>query len=284
MHVLPGDPIQLMVAGAEAGSVTPERMEQLRKTLGLDRPLHVQFLAFVTNAARGDLGRSIRFESPVSQLVGEAARYTLQLSVAGMAVALTLGLPLGVLAALTEDSWIDAACMFVALLGVSMPLFWLGQMLIMGVAIGLQWLPAISGDQAIGIVLPALTLGFVSAGLISRLTRASLAEVLRDDFVRTARAKGLAERIVVARHALRNALIPVLTVAGLQFGGLLSGAVVTETVFSRPGLGTLIVKGILWHDYPLIQGAVLLMAASYVLVNLAVDVLYAWVDPRIHYA
>jgi len=284
MHVLPGDPIQLMVAGAEAGSVTPERMEQLRKTLGLDQPLHVQFARFVTNALRGDLGRSIRFESPVSQLVGEAAGYTFQLSVAGMAVALALGLPLGIIAALTENSWIDALCMFVALLGVSMPLFWLGQVLIMGVAIRMQWLPAISGDQAIGIILPALTLGFISGGLISRLTRASLTEVLRDDFVRTARAKGLGERIVIVRHALQNALIPVLTVVGLQFGGLLSGAVVTETVFSRPGLGTLIVKGILWHDYPLIQGAVLLMAGSYVLVNLGVDVLYAWVDPRIHYA
>ena len=284
MHVLPGDPIHLMLAGAEAGSVTPERMEQLRKTLGLHQPLHVQFARFVTNALRGDLGRSIRFESPVSQLVGEAAGYTFQLSIAGMAVALTLGLPLGIIAALTENSWIDALCMFVALLGVSMPLFWLGQVLIMGVAIRLQWLPAISGDQTIGIILPALTLGFISAGLISRLTRASLTEVLRDDFVRTARAKGLGERIVIVRHALQNALIPVLTVVGLQFGGLLSGAVVTETVFSRPGLGTLIVKGILWHDYPLIQGAVLLMAGSYVLVNLGVDVLYAWVDPRIHYA
>jgi len=185
---------------------------------------------------------------------------------------------------LTENSWIDAACMIVALLGLSMPLFWLGQLLIMGVAIRLQWLPAISGDQAIGIVLPALTLGFISAGLISRLTRSSLSEVLRDDFVRTARAKGLRERTVVLRHALQNALIPVLTVVGLQFGGLLSGAVVTETVFSRPGLGTLIVKGILWHDYPLIQGAVILMAGSYVLVNLGVDVMYAWLDPRIHYA
>lgn len=284
MHVLPGDPIHLMLAGAEAGSVTPERMEQLRKTLGLDQPLHVQFTRFAANALRGDLGRSIRFESPVSQLVGEAAGYTFQLSIAGMAVALALGLPLGIIAALTENSWIDAFCMFVALLGVSMPLFWLGQVLIMGVAIRMQWLPAISGDQAIGIILPALTLGFISAGLISRLTRASLTEVLRDDFVRTARAKGLGERIVIVRHALQNALIPVLTVVGLQFGGLLSGAVVTETVFSRPGLGTLIVKGILWHDYPLIQGAVLLMAGSYVLVNLGVDVLYAWVDPRIHYA
>ena len=284
MHVLPGDPVQLMVAGAEAGSVTPERMQQLRKTLGLDQPLHVQYGRFVVRALRGDLGRSIRFESPVRQIVGEAAAYTFQLSLAGMLAALIIGLPLGIVAALTENSWIDAACMFVALLGVSMPLFWLGQLLIMGVAIRLQWLPAISGDQTVGIILPAITLGFISAGLISRLTRSSLIEILKEDYVRTARAKGLNEGTVVSGHAMRNAVIPVMTVVGLQFGGLLSGAVVTETVFSRPGLGTLIVKGILWHDYPLIQGAVLLMAGSYVLVNLGVDILYAWLDPRIHYA
>lgn len=284
MHVLPGDPVQLMVAGAEAGSVTPERMQQLRKTLGLDQPLHVQYGRFVVRALRGDLGRSIRFESPVRQIVGEAAAYTFQLSLAGMLAALIIGLPLGIVAALTENTWIDAACMFVALLGVSMPLFWLGQLLIMGVAIRLQWLPAISGDQTVGIILPAITLGFISAGLISRLTRSSLIEILKEDYVRTARAKGLNEGTVVSGHAMRNAVIPVMTVVGLQFGGLLSGAVVTETVFSRPGLGTLIVKGILWHDYPLIQGAVLLMAGSYVLVNLGVDILYAWLDPRIHYA
>jgi peptide/nickel transport system permease protein len=284
MHILPGDPVQLMLAGAEAGSVTPERMNELRRVLGLDQPVYVQYVRFVRNALRGDLGRSIRFESEVRKIVGEAAWYTFQLGVAGMTVALAVGLPLGILAALTENSWLDATCMFVSLLGLSMPLYWLGQLLIMSVAIRLQWLPAISGDQPIGIVLPALTLGFVSAGLISRLTRASLSEVLRHDFVRTARAKGQHERAVILHHALKNALIPVLTVVGLQFGGLLGGTVITETVFSRPGLGTLIVKGILWHDYPLIQGAVLLMAVSYVLVNLLVDILYAWLDPRIHYA
>jgi peptide/nickel transport system permease protein len=284
MHILPGDPVQLMLAGAEAGSVTPERMNELRRVLGLDQPVYVQYVRFVRNALRGDLGRSIRFESEVRKIVGEAAWYTFQLGVAGMTVALAVGLPLGILAALTENSWLDATCMFVSLLGLSMPLYWLGQLLIMSVAIRLQWLPAISGDQPIGIVLPALTLGFVSAGLISRLTRASLSEVLRHDFVRTARAKGQHERAVILHHALKNALIPVLTVVGLQFGGLLGGTVITEAVFSRPGLGTLIVKGILWHDYPLIQGAVLLMAVSYVLVNLLVDILYAWLDPRIHYA
>jgi peptide/nickel transport system permease protein len=284
MHALPGDPIQLMLSGAEAGMVTPERMAELRRVMGLDQPLLQQFLRFVFNALHGDLGQSIRFQSAVNELVAEAAVHTLKLSVAGLVVALLIGLPLGIMAALRENTWVDALCMMVALLGVSMPLFWLGQLLILLVSIRLRWLPAISGDQATGIILPALTLGFIAAGLISRLVRSSLSDVLHDDFVRTARAKGLRERFVVVRHALRNALIPVITVIGLQFGGMLSGAVVTETVFSRPGLGTLIVKAILWHDYPLVQGAVLLAAASYVLVNLGVDVLYAWVDPRIHYA
>jgi peptide/nickel transport system permease protein/oligopeptide transport system permease protein len=283
MYVLPGDPVQLMLAGAEAGASTPERIAQLRHSLGLDQPLHIQYMRFLTNALRGDLGMSIRFNSPVSGLVGTAALQTLQLSVAGLLVALLLGLPLGIIAALYEDTWVDNLSMVVALLGVSMPLFWLGQLLILTISIRLQWLPAISGATLKGMILPAVTLGAVSAALISRLTRSTLLEVLRNDYIRTARAKGLRERIVISRHAMKNALIPVVTVVGLQFGGMLSGAVITETVFSRPGLGTLVVKAILWKDYPLVQGTVLVTALSYVLVNVLVDVVYAWLDPRIHY-
>jgi len=283
MHVVPGDPVQLMLAGAEAGSVTPERMAELRKSMGLDQPLYIQYGRFLFNALRGDFGMSIRFQSPVSELVFKAATYTLQLSVAGLLLALIIGLTLGIIAALCENTWLDTICMVLALFAVSMPLFWLGQLLIMFASIRLQWLPAISGDQPKGIILPALTLGATAAGLISRLTRSTLSEVLRDDYIRTARAKGLEERAVVIGHALKNALIPVVTVVGLQFGGMLSGAVVTETVFSRPGLGTLVVKAILWKDYPLVQGTVLFMGVSYVLVNLLVDLVYAWLDPRIHY-
>jgi len=284
MHALPGDPVQLMLAGAEAGVTTPERIAQLRRSMGLDEPLYAQYLRFAGHALRGDLGQSIRFQSPVNQLVAGAAVQTFELSLAGMAAALLIGIPLGIMAGLYENTWLDSGAMLLALLGVSMPLFWLGLLLILLVAVHLQWLPAISGQQLRGIVLPAFTLGFVSAGLISRLMRASLIEALRHDYVRTALAKGLRRRVVTTKHALRNALIPVITVAGLQFGGMLSGAVITETVFSRPGLGSLIVKAILWHDYPLIQGAVLLTSVSYVLVNLVIDVLYAWVDPRIKYA
>jgi peptide/nickel transport system permease protein len=283
LHVLPGDPVQLMLAGAEAGLTTPERIAELRKSMGLDQPLYVQYGRFALHAVQGDLGESIRFQSPVNRLVLAAATQTLQLSVAGLVVALAIGLPLGIVAALKENRWIDTAAMIVALLGVSMPLFWLGQLLILGLAIHLRWLPAISGQQPRGIILPAFTLGFVSAGLISRLMRASLAEVLHSDYIRTALAKGLRKWVIVIRHALKNALIPVITVVGLQFGGMLSGAVVTETVFSRPGLGSLAVKGILWHDYPLIQGTVLFVAVSYVVVNLLVDLAYARIDPRIAY-
>lgn len=284
MHALPGDPVQLMLAGAEAGVTTPERMAQLRKSMGLDEPLYVQYGRFVANALRGDLGQSIRFQSPVNELIGGASLQTFQLSLAGMAAALLIGVPLGILAGIYENSWMDNAAMVVSLLGVSMPLFWLALLLILVVAIHLRWLPAISGQQLRGLILPAFTLGFVAAGLISRLMRASLIDALRHDYVRTALAKGLRRRTVTSKHALKNALIPVITVAGLQFGGMLSGAVITETVFSRPGLGSLIVKAILWHDYPLIQGAVLLTSVAYVLVNLGIDVLYALVDPRIRYA
>ena len=283
LHVLPGDPVQLMLAGAEAGVTTPERIAQLRKSMGLDQPLHVQYARFVGDAVQGDLGQSIRFQAPVHDLVATAARQTFQLSLAGMAAALAIGIPLGVVAGLHENRWVDSLAMLVALLGVSMPLFWLGLLLILFVSIHLQWLPAISGDQLKGIILPAFTLGFVSAGVISRLVRASLIDALGNDYVRTAMAKGLPRGVVATKHALRNALIPVITIAGLQFGGMLSGAVITETVFSRPGLGSLVVKAILWHDYPLIQGAVLLTSVSYVVVNLGIDVLYAWVDPRIRY-
>jgi ABC-type dipeptide/oligopeptide/nickel transport system permease component len=284
MHILPGDPVQLMLAGAESGAGSPEALERVRQSLGLDDPLYVQYTRYLFNAMQGDLGTSIRFNTPVTDLVVDAARHTFILSIAGLIVALLIGVPLGIIAALYEDTWVDTLCMVIALFAVSMPLFWLGQLLILGISIRLGWLPAISGTQPTGLILPALTMGAIAAGLISRLTRSTLSEVLRDDYIRTARAKGLRERKVVLRHALKNAIIPVITIIGLQFGAMLSGAVITETVFSRPGLGSLAVNAILWKDYPLVQGTVLFVAVTYVLVNLLVDVLYAWLDPRIHYS
>jgi ABC-type dipeptide/oligopeptide/nickel transport system permease component len=284
MHALPGDPAQLMLAGAESGSVTPERLEELRAQMGLDDPLPVQYWRFISNAMRGDLGESIRLRTPVSELIMERFGYTLQLSLAGLAVAMAIGLSTGILAALNQNTWIDTLSMIIAYIGVSMPLFWLGLLLILIFSFNLKWFPPAGAEGPKSLVLPAITLGFVSAGIISRLTRSSLIETLNEDYVRAARAKGLPPRLLIGRHALKNAFIPIITILGLQFGGMLAGAVVTETVFSRPGLGRLVVSAILWKDYPLVQGIVLFLAVIYLGVNLFVDISYAWFDPRIHYS
>lgn len=283
MHLLPSDPAQLMLAGAEGGAVTPERVEALRESMGLNDPLYVQYFTFVSGAVRGDLGNSIRFRSPVNKIVLERFPFTLRLSLAGMAFALLIGLTLGTIAAIWRDTWLDTLSMAISFVGVSMPIFWLGLLLILFFSIRLQWFPTSGAESWQSLVLPAFTLGFVSAAIISRLTRSSLLEVLQEDYVRTARSKGVREWVILLRHAAKNALIPVVTILGLQFGGMLAGAVVTETVFSRPGLGRLVVNAILWKDYPLVQGTVLFIAVVYVLVNLIVDVSYAWLDPRIHY-
>jgi peptide/nickel transport system permease protein len=242
MHALPGDPAQLMLAGAESGSVTPERLEELREQMGLNDPLYVQYWRFLSKAVRGDLGESIRLRSPVLDLILERFGATLQLSLCALVVAVVVGLSTGIVAALRQNTWIDTLSMVLAYAGVSMPLFWLGLLLILIFSFQLRWFPPAGGEGWRSLVLPSVTLGIVSAGIISRLTRASLIETLNEDYVRTARAKGLPERTLVLRHALKNAFIPVVTMVGLQFGGMLAGAVVTETVFSRPGLGRLVVQ------------------------------------------
>lgn len=283
MHALPGDPVQLMLAGAESGSVTPERQEELREAMGLNDPLYVQYFRFIRGAVTGDLGTSVRLRAPVLDLILDRLGSTLQLSLGGILFAVVIGMSTGILAALKQGSWLDTCSMFLAYIGVSMPLFWLGLLLILVFSFGLGWFPPAGEAGLRSLVLPSVTLGLVSAGVISRLTRSSLVEVLVQDYVRAAKAKGLPDRTVYLSHALRNALLPVLTMLGLQFGAMLSGAVVTETVFSRPGLGRLVVSAILWQDYPLVQGIVLFMASAYVLVNLVVDICYAWLDPRIRY-
>ena len=281
MHALPGDPVQLMLSGAESGSVTPERQEQLREEMGLNDPLPVQYGRFLGGAATGDLGTSVRLRQPVVDLIFDRLGSTLALSLGGILFAVLIGVTTGVLAALRQGSWIDGFSRVLAYAGVSLPLFWLGLLLILAFAFWLPWFPPAGSEGIRSLILPSLSLGLVSAGVIARLTRASLLEVLVQDYIRTAWAKGLPKRIVYLRHALRNALIPVLTMLGLQFGAMLAGAVVTETVFSRPGLGRLVVSAILWKDYPLVQGIVLFMATMYVVVNLGVDLLAAWLDPRI---
>lgn len=281
MHVVPGDPAQLMLG--EMGT-SPEAVANLHKQLGLDQPLLIQYLHYIGGALHGDLGRSFLQNQPVARLIGNVLPDTIILTLAGLGLAVLLGVLFGTLAAVRSGTWLDTICMFLALLGVSMPSFWLGLMLVFTFSLTLGLLPATGTGGIERLVMPAVTLAVGAAAVIARLVRASVLEVTGSDYTRTARAKGLAERRVVLRHILRNALIPVTTVIGLQFGSLLSGTVVIETVFSRPGLGRLMVGAILNKDFPVVQGGVFLSAAFYLLINLLVDASYAWLDPRITYS
>src|SRR3990170_5416052 len=277
IRLIPGDPAQLMAGQA----ATQEIITEIRRDLGLDRPIVVQYAYFLRNAARGDLGYSLFNRAPVIEELALRFPRTVRLGVASMLIAGAIGIPAGIISATRHLSWIDSLVMVVALAGVSMPVFWLGLNLILVFAVRLHWLPAIGHESWAHLILPAVTLGAASAAMIARMTRSAMLEVMRQDYVRTARAKGVAEPTVIGRHALRNALIPVVTVAGLQLGTLLSGAVLTESVFAWPGVGRLLVDAVLARDYPVIQGAVLLIAMTFVLLNVLVDVLYAVLDPRI---
>ena len=280
LFLVPGDPVKIMLAEFVT---TPEQVARMREQLHLDEPILEQYGRFGGNARRGELGTSIRCRRAVATEIGENVGSTAQLALASMAVAVAIGVPLGLTAALFRSSWFDAGSMIVALLGVSMPSFWLGLLLIFAFSLHLGWFPATGGGDLWHLVLPSVTLGMIASAIIARLTRSSMLEVLGQDYVRTARAKGLAWWGVVVRHALKNALIPVITIFGLQFGNLLAGAVIVETVFSRPGLGRLIVGGILAKDFPLVQGTVLFVATAYVLINVLVDLAYAYADPRIRF-
>ena len=277
LHITPGDPATIIL-GEQA---TPEQIADLRRSMGLDRPLPEQYMRFLTNAVRGDFGMSIRAQRPALEYVLERLPATLQLSAGAFAFALLIGLPIGILSAVKRLSIWDHSSMFIALLGQSMPVFWLGLMLIVVFAVQLRWLPASGMGQPQHLILPAITLGTFLIGLIIRLTRSSMLDVLSQDYIRTARAKGLPESAVLVRHALKNAFIPVVTVLGLQMGTLLGGAVITETVFAWPGMGMVTVTAIHQRDYPVVQSAVLVSAVLVVLINWFVDVLYHYLDPRI---
>ncbi len=280
MRLLPGDPAMLMLS--ESGG-SAEAIARMRAQLGLDDPLYVQYGRFLWNILRGDLGRSIFTGRPVTQTILEQLPSTIELALVAMLVAVLVGSVLGLAAALHHNSWLDNLCMSLAVVGVSIPIFWSGLLFILLFSATLHWLPS-TGQGGVGrLLMPAVVLGFASSGSIARLVRSSVLEVLAKDYITTARAKGLRELLVVRRHALRNALIPVMTMIGLQFGFLLGGAVVTETVFSRQGIGRLVVDAILWKDFPLVQGTVLLAAVVYTLVNLLIDLSYALIDPRIRY-
>jgi len=277
LHLTPGDPASLML-GEQA---TPEQIRDLRHALGLDEPLVTQYAWFLGHAVRGDFGASIRAQRPALEVVLERLPATLLLTAGAFTFALCVGLPIGVISAVKRLSLWDHGSMALALMGQSMPVFWLGLMLIVVFSVHLRWLPVSGAGGPEHLVLPAVTLGTFLIGLIIRLTRSSMLDVLGQDYVRTARAKGLAERAVIVRHALRNALIPVVTLLGLQLGMLLGGAVITETVFAWPGVGMVTVTAIYQHDYPVVQCAVFISAVLVVSINWAVDVLYHVLDPRI---
>lgn len=279
VRMLPGDPAQAM-AGVHA---TQEYIEQVRRTLGLDQPLHVQYGRFMIGLFRGDLGTSIRTGLPVSREVWSRMVPTLELTLVSLFLATFFGVAVGVISSTKPYSVFDYTSMFGALVGLSAPVFWLGLMLMLLFSVRLGWLPAAGRSGPINLILPSVTLAASSVALVARFTRSTMLEVMRQDYVNTARAKGLRQRAVVLRHALRNALIPIVTIIGLRFGALLSGAVLTETVFAWPGVGRLMVDSISARDYPVVQGAVLLLALAFVIINLVVDLLYGVVNPRIQY-
>lgn len=279
VHLLPGDPARL-AAGPEADADT---VELVRKDLGLDRPMPEQFVRYFSNALRGDFGTSLRTKRPVSEEIGDRFLPTLYLTIASMAWAVIFGMTIGICSAVWRNQWPDRLGMTLAVSGISFPAFALGMLLMEVFSVQLGWLPSIGADSWKHYILPSLTLGAAVAAVMARFTRASFIEVLQEDFVRTARSKGVRETVVVIKHTLRNAMIPVVTMMGLQFGFLLGGSILVEKVFNWPGLGRLLVDAVEMRDYPVIQAEVLLFSLEFILINLVVDVLYTVINPTIRY-
>ena len=277
MQVIPGDPVNLMLAGVPASEEVRARE---RERLGLDEPILQRYVTFLGRAATGDLGESYRSRQPVTEMILEQAPATLQLAAGGLVVGLSLGLILGMLAGLRPNTWIDTVCMILALTGFSLPSFWIGMVLIYVFGMTLGWVPIV-GSGLSALILPSIAVGLYIAGGFARLVRASMIEAMNQDYIRTARAKGLSRWKIAFKHALRNALIPPITLLGIQIAVLIGGAVVTENVFARPGLGTMLVDAVLNKDLPLVQALVVYTTAVYVIVNLIVDLLYGWIDPRV---
>ena len=279
IHLIPGDPAQAML-----GEAAPQAdVEELRRRLGLDRPLIEQYVSFLAGLVRGDLGTSLRTGQPVTAQIVERMPATVELAAAAMLVAIAFSMPLGIAAAVRRGTFVDHAAMTVSLAGVSVPNFWLGPLLAIVFAIELGWLPVSGRGTWAHLVLPAVSLGAALAAILARMTRATMLEELREQYVQAARARGVSRFRAIIRHAFRNSLIPVVTLVGLQFGAVLTGAVITETIFAWPGIGRLLIQSIGFRDYPLVQGCILLIALTYVAVNLLTDVLYGVLDPRIRY-
>ncbi|MEN6480613.1 MAG: ABC transporter permease [Anaerolineaceae bacterium] len=277
--IVPGDPV-LLLAGERA---TPEMIETIRRHQGLDKPLSEQFFLFLKHALEGDLGRSIMSKQPVMEMVSQAYPVTIRLTVFSFLITMILGITVGMVTAYWHDTWLDNILRVVTVAGAYVPTFWLGLMFILIFAVWLGVLPVQGNLTFKGLILPAFTLGLGSAAYLARLVRGAMLEVLNSDYIRTARAKGLVETRVVLKHALNNALIPIITVAGFEIGGLLGGAVITENIFSLSGMGAMTITAIFNRDYPVIQGTVLFISLTYLFVNIIVDVMYAYVDPRIRY-
>ena len=279
IHLIPGDPVEIMLG--ETATLTDKA--KLRADLGLDLPISVQYFRFITNLVQGDFGMSFHFRQPAFDLIIKRLPATIELSLGALVVALMISVPLGILSAAKQYSFIDQTSLFVALLGVSMPNFWLGPLLIIIFSINLGWLPVSGRGDITHLLLPAITLGSSMAAILTRMIRSSLLDILNEEYIKTARAKGLPEQIILFKHALRNALLPVVTILGLQFGSLLAGSIITETIFSWPGIGRLTIQAIISRDYALVQGCVMIIALGYVFINLLTDLLYVWIDPRIKY-
>jgi peptide/nickel transport system permease protein len=277
IHLVPGDPVDMMLGQ----SAQPADRTALRHELGLDRPVLSQLGHYLDGLAHLDLGTSFYTKRPIADMLAERIPATAELAAAGLVIAVMIAFPLGVLAAVRKDTPWDQGSMFFSLLGVSVPNFWLGPVLILVFSLWLGWFPVSGRDGLSSLVLPAITLGTALAAILSRMVRSTLLEVLNEDYIRTARAKGLSERTVIVKHGLRNALLPTITMLGLQLGTLLGGAVITETVFSWPGVGKLTIDAILRRDYPVVQACVLLISLSYVGVNILTDLVYGWIDPRV---
>ncbi|RZM79030.1 ABC transporter permease [Leptolyngbya iicbica] len=281
IHLVPGDPVQIMFAQSQ--STTPEQIEQIRSQLGLDRPIYEQYFMYMGRILQGDFGTTIRGNQPVLELLLVRLPNTLVLALSALLITMFVGVPIGFFAAYKRGTWLDTSLMTGAIIGISIPSFWLGLMLMYVFSIRLGWLP-VSGTDFKNLILPALTLGLANAAAVSRLTRSSMLDVLSQDYMRTARAKGLAETLVLSRHALRNGLINVVNMLGLQFTYMMGGAIVVENVFAWNGIGRLAIQSIFQRDYPTIQGFILIFATVVVVVSIVLDILYAWIDPRITYS
>lgn len=280
IHLVPGDPVQLMYAQSQ--STTPEQLEEIRRSLGLDRPIWEQYFIYMSRVLQGDFGNTIRGNQPVLELLLVRLPNTLVLAFSSMVVTVLIGVPAGFFAAYKRGTWVDTGLMTSAIVGISIPSFWLGLMLMYVFSLRLGWLP-VSGTDLKNLILPAITLGIANAASISRLTRSSMLDVLSQDFMRTARSKGLAERTVLSRHALKNGMINVVNMLGLQFTYMMGGAIVVENVFAWNGVGRLAIQSIFQRDYPTIQGFILMFAIVVVSVSILLDLIYAWIDPRITY-